>query len=63
MDPVEHGRWTRGLSATLGDEDMTLRMVEAESIPGIQMKDPSDRSIGYEYSDGPADIRPEEFTN
>ena len=38
---VEHGRWTRGLSRILGDEDMTLRMVEAESIPGT-MKDPID---------------------
>ena len=38
---------------------MTLRMVEAESIR-YQMKDRF--SIGYEYDDGPADIRPEEFS-
>ena len=60
---VEHGRWSRGLSITLGDEDMTLRMVEAESILAYSDERPSDHRIGYEYSDGPADIRPEEFTN
>ena len=60
---VEHGRWTRGLSITLGDEEMTLRMVEAESILAYSDERPSDHRIGYEYGDGPADIRPEEFTN
>ena len=59
---VEHGRWSRGLSITLGDEEMTLRMVEAESILAYSDERPSDHSIGYGYDDGPADIRPEEFS-
>tara|TARA_B100000212_G_scaffold265420_1_gene204946 strand:+ start:612 stop:1013 length:402 start_codon:yes stop_codon:yes gene_type:complete len=58
---VEHGRWTRGLSITIGDVERTLRMVEAESILGYSENQPADAIIGTEYNDGPADIRPEEF--
>jgi|TARA_B100000282_G_scaffold288586_1_gene257412 co-chaperonin GroES (HSP10) len=58
---VEHGRWTRGLSITIGDVERTLRMVEAESILGYSENQPEDAIIGTEYNDGPADIRPEEF--
>ena len=58
---VEHGRWTRGLSITIGDVERTLRMVEAESILGYSENQPEDAIIGREYNDGPADIRPEEF--
>ena len=58
---VEHGRWTRGLSITIGDIERTLRMVEAESILGYSENQPEDAIIGTEYNDGPADIRPEEF--
>ena len=32
---VEHGRWTRGLSITIGDVERTLRMVEAERDRGL----------------------------
>ena len=33
MDSCRTRYWSRGLSITLGGEEMTLRMVEAESIP------------------------------
>jgi len=59
---VEHGRWSRGLTIELGGEEMILRMVEAESILAYSDERPSDHRIGYEYDDGPADIRPEEFS-
>ena len=59
---VEHGRWSRGLKIDLGGEEMTLRMVEAESILAYSDERPSDHSIGFEYDDRPADIRPEEFS-
>ena len=59
---VEHGRWTRGVNINNGNEELELRMVEAESILAVSDEKPSDHRIGYEYSDGPADIRPEEFT-
>ena len=59
---VEHGRWSRGLTIELGGEEMVLRMVEAESILAYSDERPADHRIGYEYDDGPADIRPEEFS-
>ena len=41
---------------------MVLRMVEAESILAYSDERPADHSIGFEYDDRPADIRPEEFS-
>ena len=60
---VEHGRWTRGVNIHNGKEELELRMVEAESVLAVSEEKPSDVSIGKEYSDGPADIRPEDFSN
>ena len=37
-------------------------MVEAESVLAVSEEKPTDAIIGKEYSDGPVDIRPEEFT-
>ena len=58
---VEHGRWTRGVKINNGNEEIELRMVEAESVLAVSEERPSDAIIGKEYSDGPVDIRPEEF--
>ena len=58
---VEHGRWTRGVKINNGNEEIELRMVEAESVLAVSEEKPTDAIIGKEYSDGPVDIRPEEF--
>ena len=58
---IEHGRWTRGLDMDSEDGDLTLRMVEAESILAVSDSKPEDIRMGITYSDGPADIRPEDF--
>ena len=57
---VEHGRWTRGVDV----EDLTIRMVEAESILAYSETKPDDVQIGAEYSDGAtATIDPSSFVN
>jgi co-chaperonin GroES (HSP10) len=58
---VTHGRWTRGVKIDNGNEEVEIRMVEAESILATSDDKPSDVYIGKEFSDGPADIRPEDF--
>tara|TARA_Y200000002_G_scaffold215574_1_gene177914 strand:- start:18223 stop:18621 length:399 start_codon:yes stop_codon:yes gene_type:complete len=58
---IQHGRWTRGINIHNGAEEVELRMVEAESVLAVSEERPSDAMIGQEYSDGPVDIRPEEF--
>jgi len=55
---VEHGRWTRGVELN----DITIRMVEAESILAYSETKPEDVQIGAEYSDGEhATIDPSSF--
>mgnify|MGYP003322146138 CR=1 FL=1 len=39
---VEHGRWTRGVKINNGNEEIELRMVEAESILAFQDEQPND---------------------
>jgi len=57
---VEHGRWTRGVELN----DITIRMVEAESILAYSEIKPDDVQIGAEYSDGEhATIDPSSFVN
>jgi len=57
---VEHGRWTRGVEL----DDITIRMVEAESILAYSETKPDDVQIGAEYSDGEhATIDPSSFIN
>lgn len=58
---IEHGRWTRGLDMDSEDGDLTLRMVERESVLAVSDTKPADVNMGLSYSDGPADIRPEDF--
>lgn len=58
---IEHGRWTRGLDMDSEDGDLTLRMVERESVLAVSDTKPDDVNMGITYSDGPADIRPEDF--
>jgi co-chaperonin GroES (HSP10) len=58
---IEHGRWTRGLDMDSDDGDLTLRMVEKESVLAVSDTKPEDVNMGITYSDGPADIRPEDF--
>lgn len=58
---VEHGRWTRGVDMDVDGNEVTLRMVEAESILAYSEEKPSDISIGSEYTDGPAEVKPESF--
>ena len=45
---VEHGRWTRGVDMDEGSCEVTLRMVEAESILGWSKEKPNGISIGNE---------------
>lgn len=58
---IEHGRWTRGIDLDDDGNEVTVRMVEAESVLAVSDERPSDVNMGMEYSDGPADIRPEDF--
>ena len=58
---VEHGRWTRGIDMTIDGEDVTLRMVEAESILAYSDEKPSGINIGEEYSSSPDSHKPEDF--
>ena len=57
---VEHGRWTRGVEL----DEITIRMVEAESILAYSETKPEDVQIGAEYKDGEhATIDPSTFVN
>jgi co-chaperonin GroES (HSP10) len=58
---VEHGRWTRGVDIDNGNEELTIRMVEAESILAFSEEVPEEINIGAEYNDGPATIDPSSF--
>lgn len=58
---VEHGRWTRGVDIDNGNEELTIRMVEAESILAFSEEVPDEINIGAEYNDGPATIDPSSF--
>jgi len=42
---VEHGRWTRGCKIDNGDEELVLRMIEAESILAYSQEKPADVSM------------------
>lgn len=62
---IEHGRWTRGMDV-INDIDgeevkTTIRMVENKAMLATSPEKPSGHQIGKEFSDGPAEIRPEEF--
>ena len=43
---VEHGRWTRGVKLEIENEEIILRMVEAESILAFQDEQPNDVYMG-----------------
>jgi len=58
---VEHGRWTRGINVELEDDEIEVRMVEAESVLAMSDEKPDSVQIGTEYTDGPADIDPSSF--
>jgi len=61
---VEHGRWTRGMNIeTPEDGEITIRMVEAESVLAYSDSKPNDLRIGAEHTDGPVDIDPSSFLN
>jgi len=60
---VEHGRWTRGMSLEINDQELEVRMVEAESVLAYSKEKPEGVQIGAEYSDGPATIDPGSFIN
>jgi co-chaperonin GroES (HSP10) len=49
---VEHGRWTRGVKIGNGEQELEIRMVEAESILGWADEKPEGVVLGNEYSDG-----------
>ena len=49
---IEHGRWTRGLNVEIAGEEMTIRMVEAESVLATSNEKPDSLMIGGEYADG-----------
>ena len=46
---VEHGRWTRSVTLKNGEEELEIRMVEAESILATADEKPNDLRIGNEY--------------
>lgn len=59
---IEHGRWTRGITVEIEGEPVELRMVDTDCILGYSIEKPETGIvIGAEYTDGPADIRPEDF--
>lgn len=64
---VEHGRWTRGISLDLDNEETTeMRMVEAESVLAWQDEAPTDIAYwGEEIGDmkNSDNIRPDDFVN
>lgn len=61
---VEHGRWTRGIKIDNGDNEVEIRMVEAESILGYSKEKPAGIQIGGEYADGEhATVDPSSFIN
>src|SRR5210317_1536152 len=43
---VEHGRWTRGVDIDNGKQELTVRMVEAESVLAFSKEKPADVYIG-----------------
>jgi co-chaperonin GroES (HSP10) len=45
---IEHGRWTRGVDIDNGNEELTIRMVEAESVLAYSKEKPEDVYIGEE---------------
>ena len=50
---IEHGRWTRSVLLEQEEEDLEVRMVEAESILAWSNEQPeTGLRIGAEYSDG-----------
>tara|TARA_B100000212_G_C27384187_1_gene538440 strand:+ start:7563 stop:7970 length:408 start_codon:yes stop_codon:yes gene_type:complete len=62
---IEHGRWTRSVLLEQEEEDLEVRMVEAESILAWSNEQPeTGLRIGAEYSDGEhATIDPSKFVN
>ena len=62
---IEHGRWTRSVLLEQEEEDLEVRMVEAESILAWSNEQPeTGLRIGVEYSDGEhATIDPSKFVN
>ena len=60
---VEHGRWTRGMKIETDEGEITVRMVEAESILAYSDEKPDAVNIGSEYNDNEhATIDPSAFT-
>ena len=62
---IEHGRWSRSVLLEQEEEDLEVRMVEAESILAWSNEQPeTGLRIGAEYSDGEhATIDPSKFVN
>lgn len=62
---IEHGRWTRSVLLEQKDEDLEVRMVEAESILAWSNEEPeTGLRIGAEYNDKDGvTIDPSSFVN
>ena len=62
---IEHGRWTRSVLLEQEDEDLEVRMVEAESILAWSNEEPeTGLRIGAEYKDkAGVTIDPSSFVN
>jgi co-chaperonin GroES (HSP10) len=59
---VEHGRWTRSFLIDAGEEELEIRMVEAESVLAYSDEKPEGITLGAEYADGEhATIDPSSF--
>ena len=62
---IEHGRWTRSVLLEQEDEDLEVRMIEAESILAWSNEEPeTGLRIGAEYNDKEGvTVDPSSFVN
>lgn len=61
---IEHGRWTRGVNIDNGNEELELRMIDAECVLAMSDERPDEVYIGSEHADGEvATIDPSSFIN
>ena len=60
---IEHGRWTRAIKVKSdGNDEIEIRMVDADNILAMSDKRPEGAVIGAEYADGEhATVNPQDF--
>jgi hypothetical protein len=60
---VEHGRWTRSFNIEADDQELEVRMVEAEAVLAMSDEKPSGFQIGQEFDTAPDTVDPQSFIN